>query len=95
MTLDDAASPWLSIVTVVKDEPEGLERTAESITRQQAFAEPDPGFEWVIIDSSSSTIEASRLIAKYPNVASHYVWTPPAGVYPAMNAGQRMLQVIA
>lgn len=73
---------WLSIVTVVKDDPVGFEATARSL------GDGIDGIEWVVIDSSSDAeriqrrFEASTLAA-----AGQYAWVPPAGIYPAMNEG--------
>ena len=44
---DAPTGPWLSIITVVKDDPEGFARTAESIAGQNL-----KGVEWVVIDGS-------------------------------------------
>ena len=67
----------LSIVSVVKDDADGLAATLASI--------PDsPDLEIVVVDSSSDTDAVTRAIADRP---VSYAWTPPAGVYPAMNAG--------
>ncbi len=79
--MQDSTRPWLSIVTVVKDDVDGFRRTADSLRAQDV-----DGVEWVVIDSSAdlgeirAAIDAAALTAEYH-------WTTPAGVYPAMNAG--------
>jgi putative colanic acid biosynthesis glycosyltransferase len=87
MTHADEPTPWLSIITVVKDEPEGLARTAESIAMQGAITGAVPGVEWIVIDSSAEALDPAGLAGKCPGVTFRYGWTPPMGVYPAMNAG--------
>lgn len=65
--------PWLTIATVVKDDPAGFESTLNSINKQ---GESD--FQIVVVDSSSE-----HLVVEHTQV--DYFWTPPAGIYPAMN----------
>ena len=75
------SGPWLTIVTVVKDDPSGLERTLRSLLGA------DPGsFEHLVIDSSAhrtATVELVSLLG----LPSRVVWVEPAGVYAAMNTG--------
>jgi glycosyltransferase involved in cell wall biosynthesis len=75
-------SPWLTIVTVVKDDAAGFERTMTSIGQQDL-----DGVEWVIIDSSTDTNALPTLLASEAAPTSHYAWTEPRGIYPAMNDG--------
>ena len=70
-------SPVLSVVSVVKDDPDGLAATLASIPLA-------PDIEVVIIDSSSDTAAAQAVIGARDVT---YLWTPPTGVYPAMNSG--------
>jgi glycosyltransferase len=77
-----AVSPWLTIVTVVKDDAPGFERTLASIAQQDLY-----GVEWIIIDSSTDTNALPALLASEAMPTSHYAWTEPHGIYPAMNAG--------
>jgi len=76
MTEEDK-QPWLSIVTVVKDDPTGFDRTRESILNQS-----NGDYEWIVVDSSDV-----ELIVPDANV---YTWTAPTGVFPAMNTGLRL-----
>ena len=69
--------PWLSIVTVVKDDPTGFDRTRESVLNQSL-----ENYEWVVVDSSHL-----GLVVPEANV---YTWIAPAGVFPAMNVGLRL-----
>ena len=77
-----AVSPWLTIVTVVKDDAAGFERTMNSIAQQDLN-----GVEWLIIDSSTDSIALPALLASEVAPTNHYAWTEPHGIYPAMNAG--------
>ena len=70
--------PGLSIITVVKDEPEGLQRTLASIDAQ---GELDA--EVVIIDGSESAVDNVTL----SSLPWRIVRQSPRGIYPAMNAG--------
>jgi glycosyltransferase involved in cell wall biosynthesis len=70
--------PGLSIITVVKDDPEGLQRTLASIDTQ---GEVDA--EVLIIDGSKAPVNNVTLSW----LPSKVVWQPPRGIYPAMNAG--------
>ncbi len=73
-------APWLSVVSVVKDDSTGLARTLKSL------AEQDPaGVELVVVDSSTDRDEVPLVLEGY-NGAVSYQWIPPRGIYPAMNA---------
>ena len=71
-------SPWLTIVTPVRDDEAGLRRTMASIATQDL-----QGVEVLVIDSSrdrdAAVLECSDL--------AEVLWVQPRGVYPAMNAG--------
>ncbi len=67
-------APWISVITVVKDDPEGFARTAVSLLNQSMA-----DFEWIVIDSSSAEIHPTQIMK--------YTWTEPKGVFPAMNIG--------
>lgn len=70
--------PALSIITVVKDDPAGLERTLASL-RIQGPADA----ELVVIDGSTHPIDED-LATPFPCRVIH---EPPAGIYEAMNTG--------
>lgn len=72
--------PRISIITVVKDDLVGLIRTHRSLASQSSQE-----FEWVVIDSS----EPEQLGDKLGKNAwkTSYYWTPPKGIYSAMNLG--------
>lgn len=72
------AAPWISVITVVKDDPEGFARTLDSLVRQDLN-----GVEFVVVDSSRDRSTIPDLVADVPCV---YAWTEPRGIYAAMNA---------
>lgn len=76
---------WLSIVTVVKDDIEGLERTRRSLLHQDLS-----GTEWLVVDSSDQTELVRDMVAATAHPRASYLWIPPEGVYPAMNEGLRL-----
>ena len=55
---DAPTGPWLSIITVVKDDPQGFARTAESIAGQNVT-----GVEWVVIDGSANAAVIPGILA--------------------------------
>lgn len=67
------------MITVVKDDPEGLSRTLESLVRQDL-----DGVEFVVIDSS---VDRSAVPDVLGEVSCSYAWTEPQGIYEAMNEG--------
>jgi glycosyltransferase involved in cell wall biosynthesis len=74
---------WLSIVTIVKDDPRGFAKTLNSILSQD-FS----GVEWVIIDSSAQKTEIPESLARVPSTWKvNYLHEAPRGIYPAMNSG--------
>ena len=72
---------WLTVVTVVKDDPDGLRATSESLARQDLY-----GVEWTVIDSSRDR-ERTRALVDASGIACEYHWVTPTGIYPAMNEG--------
>ena len=79
---------WLSIITVVKDDALGFTETRDSIIN--AIQTLNPGaatrIEWRIVDSSLNRNEIPQLAAHAPT-PTEIIWTPPRGIYPAMNDG--------
>mgnify|MGYP006280994179 CR=1 FL=1 len=79
--------PWLSIVTVVRDDPEGLKRTLASVAAQEGAG----SIEIVVVDSSADREASGALLPLVAGVASaSCTWVHPRGVYPAMNEGLRL-----
>ena len=68
--------PWLTVVTVVKDDPEGLKRTAASLQSAR-----HDGIEHLIVDSSRVPVNGIQA----PD--ARILHEPPRGVYAAMNTG--------
>ena len=72
---------WLSIVSVVKDDPGGLARTIDSIIEQNYS-----GVEVIVVDSSNPPVDLCAGSSSN-NLEIRCVWVEPSGVYPAMNKG--------
>jgi glycosyltransferase involved in cell wall biosynthesis len=72
----------LSVVSVVKDDPEGLDRTLTSLA---ANALDDA--EIVVIDGSADRDEIPAVLQRHSAIPVHYAWREPRGVFPAMNDG--------
>lgn len=76
---------WLTVVTIVKDDPIGLDETLESLLAQ---GDALTGVEWLVIDSSEPHEHAASAAARAAHhLSSSTVWVPPRGIYPAMNEG--------
>ena len=72
------SDPWLTIVTPVRDDHQGLSRSLESIREQNR-----EGVEVLVIDSS---MDQEPVQAACKDLA-RVVGMEPEGVYPAMNVG--------
>lgn len=70
--------PLLSVITVVRDDPEGLQATMASLATQDRT-----GVEVVVIDGSADRAHAVEAASGIARVA----WSDPRGIYPAMNEG--------
>ena len=69
---------WLTVVTAVRDDLEGLHRTFASLRRQDL-----DGVEVLVIDSSADQRSVEEVCSDIANVE----WVEPQGVYAAMNTG--------
>ena len=82
--MTEATTPLLSVVTVVRNDPAGLERTRESLERNIA---PSDGsgdqVEWIVIDGSDSPATTEPMVG----CTSRTVLDPPRGIFEAMNRG--------
>jgi len=76
---------WLTVVTVVKDDPEGVEVTLDSL-RQQNLA----GVEYIVIDSSRDRNAVTDLVNLRGIENSVVHWVDPEGIYAAMNQGVQL-----
>lgn len=76
-------NPWLTVATVVRNDPDGFLRTARSLD-EQTFKD----FEFVVIDSSDDETVINDAIGEFPQLANcvNYHWQVPQGIYPAMNS---------
>ncbi|MDQ5975461.1 MAG: hypothetical protein QG661_2670 [Actinomycetota bacterium] len=81
MALEHAGSPWLTVVTVVKDDPAGFAATVESLAAQDLSA-----VEFVVVDGSADSTGVLAALAALGEVGCEYAAMPPRGIYPAMNA---------
>lgn len=75
------SSPWLTVVTVVKDDAAGFERTVASLSNQAL-----DGVEYLVIDSSRDRDAIPTVLAD-TGLHGSVTWVEPSGIYPAMNAG--------
>lgn len=69
---------WLTVVTAVRDDPEGLQRTFASLRTQDL-----EGVEVLVIDSSADRASVGEVCSDIAVVE----WVEPKGVYAAMNLG--------
>ena len=74
-------NPLLTVITVLKDDPEGLLRTMNSLDQP-----PSPDIQWLVVDSSSD-VQRVRTILTRSRWESDFFWTKPEGVFNAMNKG--------
>lgn len=73
--------PWLTVVTVVKDAEDAFAQTVESLASQS-----ENDFEFIVIDSSTDISTVSDICTR---LSHSYTWSPPQGIYAAMNIGLR------
>lgn len=71
----------LSIITVVRNDPEGLRRTLESVKRIKGGAT-----EYLVIDGAS-TDNTPDVAGAYGDIVDRFVSEPDYGIYDAMNKG--------
>ena len=74
-------SPILSIITINRNNANGLKRTIESV-----IAQTFKDFEWIVIDGAS-TDESIDVIKKYAEHFTYWISEKDSGVYDAMNKG--------
>lgn len=70
--------PWLTVVTVVKDDPEGLARTVASLAPQDRR-----GVEHIVVDGSIRPVAPAAVAA----TSGTLLREDPRGIYVAMNTG--------
>lgn len=78
----------LSVITVVKDDPTGLQYTLDSVSQQERV---DPTqLQFVVIDGSTPSLEDLVTDSEITNVS--YIWQKPQGIFSAMNFGVAQAQ---
>ncbi|MDA9334079.1 glycosyltransferase [Actinomycetota bacterium] len=75
--------PWLTIVTVVKDDLPGLEKTIRSLVEQVDLS----GVEYLVIDSSENSPAVEAAVKVSMLTGARFSWCEPQGIYTAMNTG--------
>src|SRR3954452_10238353 len=82
----EPTGPVIAVVTITKDDPTGIRKTLRSLQDQDYTA-----YEHVVLDGGSPDSTVAELRAWHEaDPARHLlVPDPPAGIYPAMNAGIR------
>lgn len=76
--------PRLSIVTIVRNDLPGLERTLRSLVEQTV------PFEWIVVDGASSDGTRQRVLALFALEQARGLSEPDGGIYDAMNKGLRL-----
>ena len=74
----------LTIITVCKDDRDGLERTIESVERQTCRQ-----FEYIVVDGASQD-GSVEVIRRHEETITRWVSQQDSGVYEAMNKGVAM-----
>jgi len=77
----EPGKPLLSVITVVRNGEEHLERTIRSVINQSY-----DNIEYIIIDGAS-TDGTVDIIKKYEDLIDYWMSEPDSGVYDAMNKG--------
>ena len=71
----------ISILTVTRNDVEGVRRTLASVRGQNIGSDIEP--EHVVVDSSDA--ELAPKVREACGADTTYIWTPPEGIYPAIN----------
>lgn len=76
--------PKISIITVVRNDPKGLELTLSNLTQLDY-----PNLELVVVDGASAD-STPRVAESFSAHIAHYISEPDSGLYDAMNKGLRL-----
>ena len=74
---------WLTVVTVVKNDLAGLEKTIRSLVEQVDLS----GVEYLVIDSSVNSAATETAVSDSLISGARFNWCEPQGIYAAMNTG--------
>ena len=74
--------PWLSLITVHKNDPQGLQRTLECLAEQGA-----QGVEHIVVDGSDRILVSSAVRSLLNQCETYWVDQSSTGIYGAMNEG--------
>lgn len=85
MNSENTSRPWLSVVTVVRNDPQGFESTIQSLAQQDLTS-----VQFVVVDGSDDLNEIPQALSRFPELSSSYCWQKPEGIYAAMNAGLKV-----
>ena len=85
MNSENSSPPWLSVVTVVRNDPKGFESTIQSLARQDLTS-----VQFVVVDGSDDLDEIQQVLSRFPELTSNYCWQKPEGIYAAMNTGLKV-----
>lgn len=81
--MPSSSTPWLTVITVVKDATVEFVDTARSLAAQDLS-----GVEYLVIDSSLDRLAIPSALSGFPALANADVqWIEPHGIYAAMNEG--------
>jgi len=75
------STPKISVITVVKNRPDDLEKTIQSVTAQDY-----PEVEYIVVDGGSGE-DTLRVIRKYESQITHWVSETDRSPYDGMNKG--------
>ena len=78
-------SPALSIITIVRNDRAGLERSRSSLADQRLR-----DFEWVLVDGASTDATRPLVESLLAQGLARGISEPDAGIYDAMNKGLRL-----
>lgn len=76
-----AASPWLSIISIVRNDASGLEDTLQSVSHENLS-----GIEYIVVDSSDDSDEVPAVLQSQ-SIQCRLLQTSPQGIFAAMNTG--------
>lgn len=79
-------NPFLTIITATFNAVELIQKTADSLKKQEF-----KNFEWIVVDgcSSDSTVE---IIKKNQDIVTNWISEPDGGIYDAWNKGLELAQ---